>query len=45
MTNVEMDKMTDHELMSEAEKQLNHAKWALIVAGLCFGIVVFISVL
>ncbi len=42
MTKAEMDKMTDHELLSEAERQLSHAKWALIAASICFGLAVFI---
>lgn len=31
-TKAEMDLMTDHELLSAAEKEMKHAKWALIVA-------------
>lgn len=43
MTNAEMDKMTDHELLSYAEKELKHSKWALIAACVCWVLSVVIG--
>ena len=45
LTDAEMAKMTDHELLSAAEKELNEAKWAMIASCVCFGIVAFLFVI
>ena len=45
LTDAEMAKMTDHELLSAAEKELNGAKRALIASCICCGIVALLFVI